>query len=189
MLSMTLRLEGSRALLMRHHRLSNPHHEMTVALREARMQPKTDTTYAQMRRLEWFGGLVTDLKGRVALSEDMILAAGVDGAKFIGRERGVRAAVIGQDPFFALEYDGPSDIEALYNGGKHQDYRVVTHSEQRRSMRMRPRFDVWAVNVVLLVDETVLDPRDVVRAYETAGRLVGIGDFRPRFGRFTVELI
>jgi hypothetical protein len=189
MLSMTLRFEGTRALLMHNARLADPTHEMTAALRQTRQQARTEATFEQMRRLEWFGGLVTDQHNKPALSEDMVLAAGVAGAAFTRRVEAMRGAVLGMQPFFPLEYEGPKDLDALYAGGRHVDYRSVMIDERKRVMRTRPRFDSWAVTVPLLVDETVIDPRDVQHAFEMSGRLVGIGDFRPRFGRFTVELM
>lgn len=188
MLTMTLRLEGTRSLLMHNGRLADPRNELTARLHALRMQPRTEATEAAARKLEWLGGLCTDQQQRVALSEDAILAAGLAGARYLKRDFEVNAAVMGAAAFFPLEYDGPKDIQQLYASGRFIDCRGVMLRD-RRFMRVRPRFDQWALNVALIVDESVIDPRDVVAAYDAAGRLVGLGDYRPRFGRFTVELV
>lgn len=188
MLSMSLRLTGTRPLLMHHGRLADARNEATIALRNLRRGPHTEASRDQADKLEWLGGLYTDLRGNIVLMEDMILAACVEGAKYIRRADQVRAAVVGAAPYFALEYEGPKDLQQLYATGRFADRRGVK-TARGRVMRTRPRFDEWTCPLTLIVDESVLDPRDVVTAFEYAGRAVGIGDFRPRFGRFDVELI
>lgn len=188
MIQLSLRLTGTRALLMHHGRLADRENELTKRLSMLARQPQTEAVRDERVKLEWLGGLYTDGRGAVALTEDQILGAGIDGARYIKREREMRAAVLGTLPFFPLEYDGPKDVQQLYATGRHSDRRGVRTS-RGRIMRTRPRFDEWSVGAPLLVDETVLDPREVVTAFEYAGRLCGLGDFRPRFGRFSVELI
>jgi hypothetical protein len=67
------------------------------------------------------------------------------------------------------------------------DSRPVTiPATKGRIMRHRPRFDAWAANFTLLVNENVL-PEDFVHKLLTeAGEQRGLGDFRPTFGRFRV---
>ncbi len=75
------------------------------------------------------------------------------------------------------------------------DSRPVVISRSR-VIRSRPRFDEWEAtfNIAVLDPDTWLDPfdeeysgggnlRDIIDA---AGRFKGIGDFRPRFGRFEI---
>lgn len=58
--------------------------------------------------------------------------------------------------------------------------------QRARVVRARPRFDVWELvfDVLILDDENISAPtiKDIL---EKAGTL-GIGDYRPRFGRFQV---
>lgn len=188
MLSMSLRLTGTRALLMHHGRLADPRHEVTRAIRDLGREKQTAATREKRQKLEWLGGLYTDHKQQIIIMEDMVLGAGVEGAAYIRRQKEMRAAVLGAAPYWPLEYEGPKGLEELYASGKFLDYRGVRTS-QGRVMRTRPRFDEWSIAITVLVDESILDPRDVLDAFSHAGRLVGIGDFRPRYGRFQVELI
>lgn len=60
-----------------------------------------------------------------------------------------------------------------------------------RVLRCRPTFKKWRVKLALEIDVAILRPADVKDALALAGRIVGIGDYRPAngggFGRFKVE--
>lgn len=59
-------------------------------------------------------------------------------------------------------------------------------------MRNRARFQPWALTALVLVDETGLEPDRVAEIAELAGRLIGIGDYRPEkrgiYGRYTAKV-
>ena len=86
-----------------------------------------------------------------------------------------------------LLYDGPRDIKSLYEAG-YRDYRGIGVVGSR-VMRMRPMFSKWGLEFDYAYDEMELDDSSVILAAETAGRLVGLCDYRPRFGRFDVEVV
>ena len=58
----------------------------------------------------------------------------------------------------------------------------------RKVMRARPLFLRWGCSFTLGYMEDLIDAQDVRRIVEHAGRVVGIGTYRPRFGRFEVAL-
>lgn len=45
----------------------------------------------------------------------------------------------------------------------------------------------WTLEFSLDYDETVLEKNTLIEAMQTAGKLCGIGGWRPKFGRFSVE--
>ncbi len=189
MLKMSMRFHGTRALLMHNGRLADPTNTFTRALKTLTSQRnKTEATHEEIKKVEWLAGLYTDRDNRPALTEDMVLGCGIKGAKSMKKGEAMKAAVLGAAPFFPLEFDGPLDLTELYETGRFCDYRGVV-VQRARTMRARPRFDDWKLTVTLLVDEEAINPREVLAAYQYAGRLVGLGDFRPRFGRFEVELV
>ena len=63
---------------------------------------------------------------------------------------------------------------------------VVIKATKGRVVRLRPKFNDWQLSfVVELINDDL--PVEVVKsALDDAGREGGIGDFRPRFGRFIV---
>ena len=63
---------------------------------------------------------------------------------------------------------------------------VVIPSTRGRIMRVRPRFDDWSLTFSLSCTEDQVDAEALKLILDYAGRAVGIGDYRPRFGGFTV---
>jgi hypothetical protein len=52
--------------------------------------------------------------------------------------------------------------------------------------RNRPRFDNWKATFQLLITDDSLPLKDIKEILEIAGSRVGIGDYRPRYGLFSV---
>lgn len=57
-----------------------------------------------------------------------------------------------------------------------------------RIIRCRPRFDKWELYFTILVNDDRIQPLVVKQILENAGKYHGIGDYRPRFGLFTVSV-
>ena len=61
--------------------------------------------------------------------------------------------------------------------------------EKRRVLRTRPRVPSgWETTHYFELLDDVIDPRDLAPIFERAGRLVGVGDWRPKFGRYEVTI-
>jgi hypothetical protein len=56
-------------------------------------------------------------------------------------------------------------------------------------MRTRPIFRNWSINAIAQYDPDVLNLRDVEEIASDAGKLVGLGDWRPKHGRFEAEVM
>ncbi|HEY1127431.1 MAG TPA: hypothetical protein VGF83_06695, partial [Actinomycetota bacterium] len=59
---------------------------------------------------------------------------------------------------------------------------------QNRVMRCRPVFRQWRSAAEGTLDTAVLSLEDLRTIADTAGAMIGIGDYRPRYGRFTAEV-
>jgi hypothetical protein len=57
-----------------------------------------------------------------------------------------------------------------------------------RVMRCRPHFREWGLTADGWLDEDQLNADELRVIVKDAGRLVGLGDWRPRFGRFNAEV-
>jgi len=55
-----------------------------------------------------------------------------------------------------------------------------------RIMRSRPKFENWELTFDIVVSEEELRKETVEGVLKHAGSFIGIGDFRPKFGRFEV---
>ena len=58
--------------------------------------------------------------------------------------------------------------------------------QRARIIRERPRFDEWELDFAIEVTDTQLPIASLKRILEHAGNYKGIGDYRPRYGRFMV---
>jgi len=185
--TLKFRLTGIRPLLMHNARLSDPTDEL---VREIKVitgnRKKTEADLEQLKWLEWFGGLYLDEDGKIALPADVALAAVIEGARKRKEGKNAQAGIFETAPFFALKHDGSNDPAELRGNKRFCDYRSV-RNQQNRVMRARPIFRNWSVEVGFLVNPEVINPRAVAEAIEIAGERIGLGDYRPRYGRFTVE--
>jgi hypothetical protein len=58
----------------------------------------------------------------------------------------------------------------------------------KKVLRVWPKLTTWSGNLKLIIaDEKQFDPKILKEILEFAGRFVGIGDYRPEYGRFNVK--
>lgn len=97
----------------------------------------------------------------------------------------IKGSVFIQEPFAIIE-DADGKPATKYT----IDRRPVTVGKAR-VLRCRPCWSNWKMKVALEIDTAILRPSDVKDALSLAGRIIGVGDFRPEkgggFGRFRVE--
>lgn len=183
--SLTLRIVGVAPLIHHSGALANPLSPQAKELRRiSKKRAKTDADLEYMARVEWTGGLwLTD--GVPCIPGEAVEAAFVTAAKKSKRGVLARAGMISPGNW-PLIYDGPPDLEALWND---ENYRLTVGVRvgQARVMRTRPIFRRWAADVTFEYLDDQLDESDIVEIFTVAGRIVGIGDWRPRFGRFEIE--
>jgi len=63
---------------------------------------------------------------------------------------------------------------------------VVIKATRGRIVRIRPKFNEWELDFVIEIINDDLPMEVVKSALDDAGREGGLGDYRPRFGRFIV---
>jgi hypothetical protein len=180
-------LVGVAPLLMHNGRLADPTNKFTKEIKKvATKRKKTEEDFLELKRLEWRGSLLEDDDGNIAMPADYILALVIAGAKKHKRGQDAKAGVYEAKPFFPFIHAGPKGIDELWEDGRFCDYRGVK-VQQARTMRARPIFRTWSVPVELLVDPEIMNPGDAIEALKMGGERCGLGDFRPRYGRFVVE--
>lgn len=183
----TVKIEGVTPLLFHSVQLANPLNEFTKKIAEITSKParkRSDDDLVEKMRLEWYGGMNTDEKGVPAMPSEYLEAAIREGAKSQRKGKDSLIGVSCDKATYPLQYNGPRDLEAMWASQKFTDFRAVA-IKTNKIMRMRPRFNPpWSVSFSILVDNC--NPEDVRQWLEYAGAKVGIGDYRPKFGRFEV---
>lgn len=184
--TLTFRLRGIAPLLMHSSRLADPLSPAARALAEiTTKRRKTVADHEEMARREWYGGLSVDADKAPCVPLEVLEAAIAAGARAEKRGKQALAGVIVEAPA-KLDYDGPRDLAELWADERFR-LRVPVKVGTARVMRTRPRFDGWSALVVVKVLPDFVNTADIRRFLVTAGEQIGIGDWRPRFGRFVIE--
>jgi hypothetical protein len=182
-------LDGVVPLLYRNIRLADPRNEYTRAIKKITDKKKdmTDADHEERFRLEFFGGLYVDELGRPVVPGTWIEGVITTGAKKV--RKGPRAATVICEAAWPLLYKGPATDVELWACQKFHDIRNVSVNGGK-VLRCRPMFPAgWKVRPVINFLPDQMNREEVVSWLSEGGRLEGIGDFTPRFGRFDVAVI
>lgn len=191
MQSLKLKIIGKSPLLMHCDRYANPLDPATKAHKVlTSKKKKTEDDHESIAKSEWRGSLYHDKDLGPYLPTASLRAALVNGATLRKLGKTVKRGTLILEDKAALEYKGPRDPDEMVNDNRFIDCRSVC-VQGKRLMRYRPVFDNWSVNIEILFDDQLIDRADLLLSMEEAGRLIGVGDFRPdkggTFGRFAVE--
>lgn len=174
-------------MLMHNGQLVDPTNEHAIALSDAAKvakKQKTRAAFDALNKIEFMGSLYVDEKGHPCVPGEMLEALTVEGAKRTKQGKEAKAGII-VDGNFPLIYKGPRDADGLWNAKFYK--RGPARIGQQRVIRTRPMFMTWGLKFKIHYNPDLVDRRTVLRFVEKAGAEVGLGDWRPRFGRFTVS--
>lgn len=187
-MNVTITLTGTAPLLQHNVRLADPLDEWTKRLSAATAKrTKTEDDHKEIQRIEWFGGLYNDASG-IYVPTAWLLGSLIRGGVVYGRKgTAVKQSVIFTDLNVPLLHDGPASLEKMWENPKYRDTRAVAVG-QKKVMRTRPKFPTWAVEANAYLDTNGLDFEVLEEIAERAGALIGIGDYRPTFGRYEANI-
>jgi len=183
-----IRIVGERPLLMHSSRLADPLDLAAIDLaRVTSKRHKTKADHEEVARLEWYGGLWT-VGGAPCLPAEALEASFTKAAALRRKTRQARAGFLVAEPALIV-FAGPARIDELWADSRFRLRRSVVIGNAR-TMRTRPMFPVgWSADVTASFLPTLLDRSEVLEIFQIAGAQVGIGDWRPRYGRYKAELI
>jgi hypothetical protein len=183
-------IEGIRPLLMHSGRLCDPRDEHTKRLKAASKQRnKSDDDHEHTSRVEFDGSIYHDPKLGPVIPADNLQAMIERGATRRKLGKIFKAHVSVEPPEgegYALEYSGPRDIEGLWSRPEFV-FTKGARVGQSRVIRTRARFPRWKCTFLVEVLFDGVTAQQLEQAIADAGVYEGIGDWRPRYGRFTVE--
>jgi hypothetical protein len=189
---------GESPLICHNGRLANPLNPYARKVKSfSSKRKKTDEDFADLARIEFEGSLYLDERYGPCIPCNNILATTISGARKskMGREIDLALFVegtpkTGDAGVVKLEYEGPRDIAQLWGNGTsaYVDSRLVVVN-RARIMRTRPIFPQWSLHFIVRFDASVVNDEGVIKSMEDAGFYSGLCDYRPRYGRFTVEIL
>jgi hypothetical protein len=190
MIKYDIQLDGTRPLLMHNIRaLGDPLHPVAKAIkRVSAKRKKTEEDHLEMRKLEFFGGLYMDDEEGPYVPAVNFMRCLVDAARITREGKNVERGVIVLNDIGRLEYGGPRTAEGLWEDESFRSIEMVRVG-QARVARCRPMFRNWSTSFEAQVDTAIMSPEDFDEILHKAGNMVGLGDFRPRFGRFTATKV
>lgn len=180
---------GTADLLMHNVRLANPLDPATKAMKAVTSKRvKTDADHEELARLEHAGSLYSDEVVGPYIPGQNIERCLVDAAKVTKSGVKVTRGVFVYTDVNPLAYPGPRDTASLWADQNFRHFASVKVGTSR-IMRCRPVFRTWKVDAEGELDTSVLNLSELRSIAVTAGQMIGLGDYRPRYGRFeaTVE--
>jgi hypothetical protein len=181
-------IRGTSPLIMHNGQLADPTNEHSRAISaavKANKKTKTDATTETMMKAEYMGGLYVDESGVPCIPAEVLESAIGAGARATKEGKQAKVAVSIIDNAL-LQYKGPKTGEGLWAAGA--AFRKVAGVKvgQARLMRIRPMFVDWECTFTVTLNTDIVNERDLTKFIEKAGAEVGIGDWRPKYGRFEV---
>jgi len=153
---------------------------------------KVESEYDELEQLDFLVSLYVDDDGEPCIPGENIEGSmfGKSGAASYtkGITRKAAAAAIFCDASYKLEYDGPRDPKALQKLDDF-NFRCKAVRSGISNYIVRPIFREWSVVIKVKYNDDLIDSGDVVQLLEYAGENVGLCDWRPKYGRFRVELL
>lgn len=180
-------VRGIVPLLMHNGQLADAMNPMAKEVAKiSKKRNKTDDDYMRLAYFEALGGLWLDEGRRVVVPGEALEAMVLGSARKRKLGPSVKSGVL-CDGNFPLEYNGPKDPEKLASNEAFR--KRVRVRVPAAVMRTRPMFPEWGLSFVVDYLPDQIDYDVLVELVETGGRIIGLGDWRPRYGRFTVEKV
>ena len=185
---MQVTIKGNCPMLMHKDTLANPldpatkkHKDLTAGAK------RTEATEMAIQKSEFMAGLYIDADGPYLPGNNLHAAIHAASKAFkLGVK--VNAALMIAEDRARLEYEGPRDAEGLYADRRFVDVRGIRLTGNKRLMRCRPVFNDWKASFTIAFFPDQISKAQIEKCLHHAGRIVGIGDYRPRFGRFSVTV-
>lgn len=189
MLPLKTRLTSTRPTLLHNGRLANPIDPYTKALKSlTSKRKKTDEDLIDIMRLEARAGAYETKDGFLAMPTGNVYGCFFEAAKAFKLGKMIKLALRYEDKAELLLVGGKKvEVDKYLTIPGNIDYRLVKVGTSR-IMRSRPIVRNWETTHVFELDETLMDKRELAKIFERAG-LLGIGDMRPTYGTFKIEMV
>ena len=184
-----LTMTGTAPLICHNGQTADPRNYYSRKLKEiSSKRKKTDSDLDQMAKIEWLAGLYVS-KRRFIIPANVIESCVIAGAK-----KSKLGTTLKSGAFFSedalLTFDGCPEgdvtqevLEGMFDADEHT-LTVGVKVGMSRVMRTRPIFRGWQAVVEFELDADVLNPAELGPILSDAGGLVGVCDWRPKYGRF-----
>ena len=190
---LTVKFIGGRPLLVNNPRTVDPFDEYARAKKRiTSKRSKTDEDLEKLRELEVESKLYFE-DGRVVVPSTWI-SAGVAGCawklKKISKAE-VRGGLFMREAYIPLTYDGMDRVTGLSCIAKDPKFieTLLLKQGQVKIAKSFPVFKDWSFVADMTYNPLVLDRETLVELLSYIAEYGGLGDFRPTYGRGTMEIL
>lgn len=181
-----IEIKGVAPIILHNGQTADPLNKFSRAIKEiSGKRNKTDADHEKMARLEWEAGLYMDLNGVIVVPSKCIEACLVAASKKNKLGKQFTAGVMCPDVNYPLIYKGSKDIDKLYADGFY--LRELVRIGTSKIVRTRPMFTEWSLKFKIAYLDDVVTKDQVMQAVDAAGQLIGLCDYRPKYGRFEID--
>ncbi len=185
--TVSFQIVGIRPILMHNGILADPSSKPAKELQvELKKKPKD---YEKIADLEWEGSLYWSKDLGYYMPSDNIEAAMIKSASRMKKKALFAAGLlVNAEVGVPIESDLPKDKAKAMSDPRFRLTKGVV-VQRNRVMRTRPLIPTgWKMEITFQYDKSANLSEDLVReCLEGAGLYIGLGDWRPKFGRFYVE--
>lgn len=176
-------------MLQHNGRLANPLDPYTRAIKAiSGKRKKTDEDLMEMMRLEARGACWETTDGEVGIPNAAVWRSIYNAATAFKRGEDMKRALGFADVTVPISVSGERLVcDEFVKDFDNIDYRPVV-IQRSRTMRARPIVREWSSVHEFTLLEDVIDVDNLVPILERAGRLVGLGDWRPTYGTYVAEM-
>lgn len=181
-------LNGVSPLIPHNGELANPMNPIVKSMKKiSGKRNKTEADLEELARLEFIGSLYLSKKDGLIIPAE-ILEAAINGGARKFKEGVVCKSGLALMDHSKLIFDGPQEPNEMWEDGRFTFQKMVVVSRSR-ILRTRPKIDEWSLVVTVNFEDTVCDQAQIFKWLEKAGQIVGLCDWRPRYGRFSVKAV
>jgi hypothetical protein len=180
MKTIAVTLSGVTPLMMHNDQLANPMNEYAKQLKEyTSKRQKTDEDYEAIAQIEFLGGIYYSDQSGIYIPGRNVRKCIENGATLMKKGTAVKRGVFVVEAELPLTYSGPRTPKDLYRTKAFVDTRTAGNNKAR-IVRTRPIFaPPWSLTATLMVDPSQINDSDLRQCIDMAGKLCGLGDYRP----------
>lgn len=181
-----MNLTGLVPLICHNGQLANPLYTWNKKIKPIKdKRKKTEADIELINKLQFYGSLYLNNKGNPIIPADTIEACLINGAKKTKSGPKAKSGIFVEEDS-EIVYDGPKTKEELWESPQHR-YEKIVVIQRQRILTVRPIFKDWSLKTQVTYIPELVNKEDILTWAYDGGMQCAIGDYRPKFGRFSVK--
>jgi len=171
-------------MLMHNGDLVNPTNKFVIELKKyTSKRKKTEADFEMMSKIEFLGGLYVN-NGNVVVPADNFSAMLINAAKSERLGKIAKSGLFCSDHMI-LNYGKKKTPEQLFKDSSYV-FKKAVKVQMAKVIRTRPIFNTWEGMVTIRYNASLINETQLDQWFSIAGEQIGLGDWRPQYGRFQI---